>query len=156
MSNYTKIRLSFVLCGGSGSDIEARMKDLDLDIQEGSSSIIEKEDDVTTVQHMYFAEDTVTEKEQEGSSVCVDIPDDISEATTSAPVCKHLPSGHIAQVSKQPIPIGDGTESLFSRFSKYDKKDTNFGENQFLGVLFHPRNQNQIPKDNRENSYLKL
>ena len=125
---------------GTGSDIEERMKDLDLHIQQERSSTVGKEDDEQTVQHMYFSEDTVTEKEQEGSSV--DIPDDISESTCAS-VCKALPSGHIMQVTKQPIPIGDGTESLFSRFSIYDKKDKNFGENQFLGVLFHPRNQNQ-------------
>ena len=96
---------------GTGSDIEERMKDLDLHIQQERSSTVGKEDDEQTVQHMYFSEDTVTEKEQEGSSV--DIPDDISESTCAS-VCKALPSGHIMQVTKQPIPIGDGTESLFS------------------------------------------
>ena len=109
------------------------MADLDMDFaEESSGQVLEKEDDEQTIQHMYFDEEcAVTNEGNESSGV--DFADDVSEATTSAPVCKVLPSGHIMQVSKQK---DDDGMSIFTSMSKFDKKDKNFSEKQFLGVLF--------------------
>eukprot|EP00398_MALV-I-01_sp_L67-1_P000891 gene891-280_t len=85
--------------------------------------LLEKEDDEKTEQHVYFLEQIPTNASNESSTV--DVPDDVSDTTTTTPVCKALPSGHIMQVSKQ---TADDAESLFSRVSKYDKRDTKFDE----------------------------
>ena len=68
----------------------------------------------------------------------------MSEATTSAPVCKVLPSGHIMQVSKQK---DDDGMSIFTSMSKFDKKDKNFSEKQFLGVLSSPKQTHSFNVD---------
>ena len=117
---------------GSGSDMEQKMADLDMDFaEESSGQLLEKEDGEQTVQHMYFEEEGAPTNEGNESSG-VDFADDVSEATTSAPVCKTLPSGHIMQVSKQK---DDDGMSIFTSMSKFDKKDKNFSEKQYLGVL---------------------
>ena len=48
---------------GSGSDLEKRMADLDLDIAEATSvNVLEKEEDEKTVQHNYFREETTIKR----------------------------------------------------------------------------------------------
>eukprot|EP00398_MALV-I-01_sp_L67-1_P000886 gene886-413_t len=117
---------------GGASDDDFDVQDFDnLQLVEESSSVFvehDDDDDDSVIQHPYFSIENIANETQEEN--VKDIPDDISDTTTSAPVCKPLPSGHIVQVTKQ---IPDDTESVFTRLSKYDQKEKNFDETHVYG-----------------------
>ena len=109
---------------------------LTLATEEGSSSnVVDKDDDLETVQHVYFLEETTGGTNNGASSV--DISDNISEASSCPPVCKNLPSGKNFDPRKKNefSDTASYQSTLLTRVSHYDQKDPKFDPKNAMGVI---------------------